>query len=109
MVDVQEIADAIVMARRKARLTQRQVAAKAGIAPNTMIRIERGQSVRHMSLHAVATALDVDLDELTAQPSAADAAVAAEMAAAFVGDGDDSRERLLYLTRVITHRSTTRP
>lgn len=100
----QKVADAIVMARRRAHLTQRQVAAKAGIAPNTMIRIERGQSVRDMSLHAVATALDVDLDELTAQPGLTDADIAAEMAAAFVGDGHDSRERLLYLTRVIAHR-----
>lgn len=93
------IADAVAHERRRRRLTQRQVAAQAGIAPNTMIRIERGEPVRGLNLESVAAVLGLDLDELTTQQASSDASVGAEMVAAWIGDGDDSRERMLHIVR----------
>lgn len=97
------IAHLVDRERHRRRMTQREVAKAAGIAPNTVIRIERGERVRGSSLSAVLEVLEVNLDELEEreeQPST-DASTAADLVKEFVGDGADSGARLLHIARAI--------
>lgn len=94
------IAHLVDRERHRRRMTQREVAKAAGIAPNTVIRIERGERVRGSSLSAVLEVLEVNLDELEEQPST-DASTPADLVKEFVGDGADSGARLLHIARAI--------
>ena len=59
------LADILSEARRKAGLTQAQVAKKAGINANAYAKIERGESnSRPITLKKIARALEVDLAKL---------------------------------------------
>lgn len=59
------LSDILSEARRKAGLTQTQVAKKAGINANAYAKIERGESnSRPVTLKKIAKALEIDLAKL---------------------------------------------
>lgn len=67
-LSLNQLATQVRAKRHDQRLTVKQLAAKADIAANTVSRIEQGGRVRPGSLHAVLTALGIELshDELQA-------------------------------------------
>lgn len=59
------LSDILSEARRKAGLTQAQVAKKAGINANAYAKIERGESnSRIVTLKKIAKALEIDITKL---------------------------------------------
>lgn len=59
------LSDILSEARRKAGLTQAQVAKKAGINANAYAKIERGESnSRIVTLKKIARALEIDITKL---------------------------------------------
>lgn len=60
------------VARRIARLTQRQLAERAGVDPSLISRLERGQrpQVSHESAVLIARALNVEAEDLFPVPVA---------------------------------------
>jgi transcriptional regulator with XRE-family HTH domain len=55
--------------RQRRLLTQEELAAKAGLGVQTIIRVEGGQGARISTLRKLAAALDVTADQLIADDS----------------------------------------
>lgn len=97
------IAETLVVARHRRRMSQRELAERAGVAPNTVLRAESGKGVRDSSLAAMLDALEVD-PSTVGQDAAAEAATAADVARAFVEAGptaDERHARMLHVVRSV--------